>query len=48
MRNLICRALEIPIVIIQMGITGLKKSGLVYLLDLFVGRGEESGVLLCV
>ena len=32
-RDLICGALEVPLVVIQLGITGPKKTGLVCLLD---------------
>ena len=33
--------LEILLVVIQLGVAGLKKIRLVYLLDLFEGRGEK-------
>ena len=39
MKNLICG--EIPLVVIRLGKNGIKKTGLVYLLDLFGRRGEE-------
>ena len=48
MRNLICGDLEIPLVVIQMGVIGLKKTKLVYLLDFFWGKREEGGVISCV
>ena len=40
-RNLTCGNLEIPLVVIRLRVTGLKKTGFVYLLDLFGGRVEE-------
>ena len=40
-KNLIFGDLEIPLVVIRVGVTELKKTGLVYLLDMFGGRGEE-------
>ena len=41
-RNEVVEArLEIPLVVIRLGVTGLKKTGLVYLLDLFGRMGEE-------
>ena len=40
--NLICGDLEISVVMIRLGVNGLKKPGLVYLLDL-VGEREEEG-----
>ena len=40
-KNLTCGDLEILLVVIRLGETGLKKTRLVYLLDLFEGRGEE-------
>ena len=43
MTNLICRDLEIPLVVIPMGVTGLKKTGLVCLLNFFGERGEDIG-----
>ena len=36
-----CGELEITPVVIRLLVTGLKKAGLVYLLDLFGGRREE-------
>ena len=39
-KNLTCGDLEILLVVIRLGVTWLKKTGLVYLLD-FLGRGEE-------
>ena len=40
-RNLICGDLEILLVVIRLAVTGLKKTGFMYLLDLFVGMGEN-------
>ena len=41
-RNLTCGDLEILIVVIGLGVTGLKITGFMYLLDLFgEGRGEN-------
>ena len=40
-RNLISGDLEISLVVILLGVTGSKKTGLVYLLDLFGEKGEE-------
>ena len=40
-RNLTCGDLEIPLVIIGLRVTGLKKTGFVYLLDLFGEGGGE-------
>ena len=37
--NLTSGDLEIPLVVIQLGVTGLKKTRVEYLLDLFEGRG---------
>ena len=34
-RNLICEDLKIPLLVIRLEVTGLKKTRLVYLLDLF-------------
>ena len=39
-RNLTCGDLEIPLVVIGLGVTGLREMVFVYLLDLF-GEGEE-------
>ena len=36
--NLTSGDLEIPLVVIRLGVTGLKKTRVVYLLDLFEGR----------
>ena len=40
-RNLICEDLKIPLLVIRLEVTGLKKTRLVYVLDLFKGSGEE-------
>ena len=48
MRNFIFVDLEILFVVIQMGVARMKKSRLVYLLDLFGGRGEEGSAIWCV
>ena len=40
--NLICGDLEISVAMIRLRVNGLKKPGLVYLLDLF-GEREEQG-----
>ena len=40
-RNLTFGDLEIPLVVIGLGVTGLKKTGVVYLLSLFEGRGQK-------
>ena len=45
MRTLTGGDLEIPLVVIQLGVTSLKKTRLVYLLDLFGGRGRRDGVM---
>ena len=48
-RNLTCGDLEIPLVVIGLGVTGLKKTGFVYFLDLFGERGwRRGGVISCV
>ena len=47
-RNLTCGDLEIPHVVIQLGVTGLKKLELIYLMDLFGRRGRRSGMIYCV
>ena len=48
-RNLTSVDLEILLVVIRLGVTVLKKTGLVYLLDLFEERGEEGWCdLVCV
>ena len=41
MRNLTSGDLRILLVVIQLRVTGLKKTKVVYLLDLFEGRGEK-------
>ena len=41
MRNLTCADLGILLVVIQLGITGLKKTKVMYFLDLFEGRGKK-------
>ena len=40
MRNITSGDLGILLVVIQLRVTGLKKTKVVYLLDLFGGRGE--------
>ena len=41
--------LGIPLVVIRLGLTGLKKTTVVYLLELFQGRGEKGQCdLVCV
>ena len=40
-----CRDLEIPLVLIRMGVTGLKTTELVYLLDLFGGMEKRGSVI---
>ena len=48
-RNLISGDLEIPLMVIQLGVTRLKMTRLVHLLDLSVGRGEKGWLdLVCV
>ena len=48
-RNLISGDLEIPLMVMQLGVTGLKITRLVCLLDLSVGRDEEGWLdLVCV
>ena len=48
-RNLISGDLEIPLMVMQLGVTGLKMTRLVCLLDLSVGRDEEGWLdLVCV
>ena len=48
-RDLTSGDLRIPLVVIQLGVTGLKKTRVVYLLDLFEGRGEKrQSNLVCV
>ena len=41
MRNLTSGDLGILLVVIQLRVTGMKKSKVLYLLDLFEGRGEK-------
>ena len=41
MRNLTSGDLGILFVVVQLRVTGLKKTKVVYLLDLFEGRGEK-------
>ena len=41
MRNITSGDLGILLVVIQLRVTGLKKTKVVYLLDLFEGRGEN-------
>ena len=41
MRNLTSGDLGILLVVIQQGVTRLKRTKVVYLLDLFEGRGEK-------
>ena len=40
-KNVNCGDLEVLLVVIRLGVTGLKKTGLVYHLDLFEGMGER-------
>ena len=40
-RNLTSGDLVIPLVMIPLGVTRLRKTSVVYLLDLFEGRGEK-------
>ena len=49
-RNLTCDSLEMSLVVIPLGVAGLKKTVFVYLLDLFgVGEGgRRNGVIYCV
>ena len=47
-RNLTCGDLEIPLVVIGLGVTGLKEAGFVYLLDLFGDGGRTGGGISCV
>ena len=47
-RNFTCGDLEIPFVVIGLGVTGLKKIGFVYHIDLFGGGGRSGGVILCL
>ena len=49
MRNLTSGDLGILLVVIQLRVTGLKKTKVVYLLDLFEGRGEKGQMdLVCL
>ena len=49
MRNLTSSDFGIPLVVIQLGVTGLKKTKVVYLLDLSEGSEEkEQCNLLCL
>ena len=41
MRNLTYGDLEISFVVIRLGVTGLKRTGLVYLLNVFGGSGKK-------
>ena len=40
-RNLTCGDLGIPLMVIRLGVTGLKKTRVVCVSDLFEGRGEK-------
>ena len=44
-RNLIFGDVEILLVVIQLGVTRLKKTGFVYLWFLFGGKGRRGGVI---
>ena len=44
-RNLSCRDLEISLVVIRLGVIGLKLTRFMYLLDLFGGKGRRGGVI---
>ena len=44
-RNLTCGDLQISLMVIRLGVTGLKKTTTVYLLDLFGGRGIRDGMI---
>ena len=49
--NLTCGDLEIPFVVIRLGVIGLKKTRLMYLLDLFEGSltcGNQQILLLVI
>ena len=49
MGNLACVDLEISLVVIRLGVTGLKKTGFMYLMNLFRGTGEKGRCdLVCV
>ena len=43
-RNLICEDIGMPLVVIRQGVTGLKKTGFVYLLHLPGGREEDGAI----
>ena len=43
--NLTSGDVEISLVVIRLGVTGLKKTGFVYLLDLLGRRGRKGGVI---
>ena len=48
-RNLNSGDIEIPLLVIGLGVTGLKITSFAYLLDLFGGRGERrGGVISCM
>ena len=42
-RDLTCGDLEIPLLVIRLGVTGPKNSEFVWLLDLLEGRGKKGG-----
>ena len=44
-RNLTCGDLQISLMVIRLGVTGLKKTTIVYLLDLLGGRGRRDGMI---
>ena len=44
-RNVICGDLEIPLVVIWLGVTRLKKTGLVCLLDFFFWEEGGGGIM---
>ena len=44
-RNLALADLEIPLVVIRLGVTTLKRARVLYLLDLFGGTGKEGGMI---
>ena len=47
-RNLTFGYLEIPLVVIRLGVTGLKKTGIVYILGFWEEGGRSGGVISCV
>ena len=47
-RNLTCDDLEIPLVVIGLGITELKKAVVLHLLGFFRGGGRSASVISCV